>query len=1062
MIIYFIFNLLVKMSKFTKESFNSFLKEYISYSISKPTENTIEVFNEHFNIKDGQILVDMVKHILFNFIQNEKLSEKEEINIFIYMKNLLNFFFNYENNNYIDTQDLNELTYIIYEFIWKSEEIIKSKTLNDIIIQSFKIIIKQKSKNENNNLLNIIVNDINKLTELSIPICYKILQVLKCFLKINKIDFNNEKANSIIIILNGILNVLINNLKNLQEEIFIENINLFKLLLDISIIGIKIDLFCEIYHSENNYFNFLQKTLINILDNIDNLQIKNNGNLINVNSTVLTFKRKIIKFLIVLFLKDPFSFNCLIEIFKFAIIHLNNLTNSFNVNEKIKNIGIEENNDLDLKYIKVILIFVNIVLKKRINQINELFKENAFDFIQNILLIFIDNELKKNEISDLENEFDSETILIDKEKNLNEKNKNNINFHQSIFSISLLIIKEIINIYPFILELICNLSFNLINNNKSYLGYFLMVQFFSLNNNINISNYIHNNIEMILKNKYNEKIDNSEITIYLIINFLYSFNQIIISDEEIYIKCLYYIYNNIKSDSIKIRKNCSIKLSLMIKEAKKKELVCETITNFIHNISYDILNQLIIYNEKYIDFLIIGFENYIFINEGSFLFSLFKVITIIINKGFNYNQSDILLNSCFNLLIQLFKNEKYNKTLIYSLNDIIDIVLQNITPLLQYSEINNYDDQIFEILFYLLNENIEYKICEIFRHLMYIPDYISKSNFMSNSIFKLLNLIIDKNIKDIKCNDYLQNIFNQIIYFNYKKQETSLIKITILLQCFVYSNKDLSIEFISTISNFAFNFIMESNNQEKSLYYFNTIFALISFVFSLFKNYHKIIIDIINHNFHNFIKRIEFYFTFEKSFNIIQSKFILFSLCNIINQDYFKENTFIFLKICFKLIYQVSLKEKNLNIEKQNNFIKSNFVKYEDEDDDDDLFEDKHEFDYELNEINQLYSNEENIITKWKNIDEFKIFSECFHLFYNKNKYIIEKELLMKMKDNEKKKLINLLHTNRIDSKNYENYNSQIKFNENGGIPRKIFRIKKKNNNALIELNNNMNNKMEI
>ena len=209
MIIYFIFNLLVKMSKFTKESFNSFLKEYISYSISKPTENTIEVFNEHFNIKDGQILVDMVKHILFNFIQNEKLSEKEEINIFIYMKNLLNFFFNYENNNYIDTQDLNELTYIIYEFIWKSEEIIKSKTLNDIIIQSFKIIIKQKSKNENNNLLNIIVNDINKLTELSIPICYKILQVLKCFLKINKIDFNNEKANSIIIILNGILNVLI-------------------------------------------------------------------------------------------------------------------------------------------------------------------------------------------------------------------------------------------------------------------------------------------------------------------------------------------------------------------------------------------------------------------------------------------------------------------------------------------------------------------------------------------------------------------------------------------------------------------------------------------------------------------------------------------------------------------------------------------------------------------------------------------------------------------------------------------------------------------------------------
>ena len=67
----------------------------------------------------------------------------------------------------------------------------------------------------------------------------------------------------------------------------------------------------------------------------------------------------------------------------------------------------------------------------------------------------------------------------------------------------------------------------------------------------------------------------------------------------------------------------------------------------------------------------------------------------------------------------------------------------------------------------------------------------------------------------------------------------------------------------------------------------------------------------------------------------------------------------------------------------------------------------------------------------------------------------------MKMNDNEKRKLINLLHTNRIESKNYEN-NNQIKFNENGGIPRKIIKIKKKNNNALIELNNNIGNQINI
>ncbi len=1061
MIIFFIFNLLVKMSKFTKEQFNSFLKEYITYTSSNTTENTIEVFNKYFNIKDSRILVEMVKYILFNYIQNE-LSEKEKIQIFIYLKNLLNFFFKYE-NNYIDTQNLNELTYIIYEFMWKSEDTIKSKSINDIIIQSFKITIKQKSKKENNQLLNIIINDLNKLTELSIPTCYKILQILKYFLKNNKIDFNTEKANSIILILNGVLNFIIDNLKNLQEEIFIENINLFKILLEISIIGIKYDLFYELYQSENNYFIFLQKTLINILENIDNLQIKNNGNLMNLISSILTFKRKIIKLFIILFLKDPFSFIYLIDVFKFTIIYLNNLTNSFNVKEKIKNIGIEENNDLFLKYIKVILIFVNVVLKQRIKEINELFKENAFNFIEKILLVFIDFELTKNEISDLENEIDKETFLILKEENSNENNKKKINFYQSIFSISLSLIKEIIDIYPFILELIFNLSFNLINNNKLYLGYFLMIQFLNLNTNIDISNYINNNIEMILKNVYNANIDNSETTIYVIINFLYFFNQIIMNDEDNYIKCLYYLYNNIQCDSIKIRKNSSIKLCLMIKEAKKKELICDKITNFIHSISYDLINKLINNNEEYINFLLNGFENYIFINDGTFLFSLLKVITIRINKEFNTNnnKSDILLNSCFNLLIQLFSNEIYNKTLIYSLNDIIDIFLQNITPLLQYIEINNFDEQIFIILYYLLKDNIQYhKIEEILKILNYIPDYISKSNFMSNSIFKLLNLIIDKNIKDSKCNNYLQNIFNQILYFNYKKQETSLIKIFILLQCFVYSNNNLSQEFISKISTYAFNFIVESNNQEKSIYYFNTIFTLISFIFSLFKNYHTIIMDIINSNFHNFIKKIEICFNFEISFNIIQSKFILFSLCNLINQDYFKINTFIFIRLCFKLISQILLKEKNLNREKQNKLIKSNFIQNEDEDDDDDLFETDNEFDYELNEINQLYSNEDNIITKWKNIDEFKIFSECYYLYYNKNKDIIEKELLMKMRENEKRKIFNLLHTNRIESKNYENNKNQIKFNENGGIPRKIIRIKKKNNNALIEINDN--NQMEI
>ncbi len=157
--------------------------------------------------------------------------------------------------------------------------------------------------------------------------------------------------------------------------------------------------------------------------------------------------------------------------------------------------------------------------------------------------------------------------------------------------------------------MICNLSFNLIKDNKSNLGYFLIIQFLNLNKNINISNYINNNIEMILSNIYNENKDNLEITINQIIHFLHSFNQIIMNNEENNIKCLNYIYNNIHCNSIKIRKNCSIKLCLMIKEAKNNELIYDKIIEFIHKNSYEVINKFINDDQEYINFIMNGFEN---------------------------------------------------------------------------------------------------------------------------------------------------------------------------------------------------------------------------------------------------------------------------------------------------------------------------------------------------------------------------------------------------------------------------------------------------------------------
>ena len=110
---------------------------------------------------------------------------------------------------------------------------------------------------------------------------------------------------------------------------------------------------------------------------------------------------------------------------------------------------------------------------------------------------------------------------------------------------------------------------------------------------------------------------------------------------------------------------------------------------------------------------------------------------------------------------------------------------------------------------------------------------------------------------------------------------------------------------------------------------------------------------------------------------------------------------------------------------------------------------DEEEYDtFDLDEINKLFLND-NVISKIKNQDEFKKFSECFLLFYGKNKEIMENEFLMKMTEKEKKFFINLLHTHRIEFQNNnisEKLNTEFKYNENGGIPRKIIKIKRNNN----------------
>ena len=326
----------------------------------------------------------MIKYILYYYIPKEKLIENDKISLYLHINNLIKNFHKYGNlsDNTIDSKITEELCKTLYNYLWNSDNFSSKKTFK-IISESFKLSFYHLKTNEVNNLLNNFFENVKNLNKLNLTKCSEIFIFLSIFIKHPLIQFDNEKINSLIIIMKGILNVLINNLQNpnIEENFFLENIIIFTSLLNLTIKGLKTDLFYEIYQNENDYFLFLQKTSKTILENIDNSKVKQNGNL-SIEINICKFKSKILMFLLILFLKSPSLFSNLIELFKFLLLYLNNFINSENVNEKLSCLGFEENNDEFLQYIKIILLFILSVLKQRINNISLFFKESAFDFVQ--------------------------------------------------------------------------------------------------------------------------------------------------------------------------------------------------------------------------------------------------------------------------------------------------------------------------------------------------------------------------------------------------------------------------------------------------------------------------------------------------------------------------------------------------------------------------------------------------------------------------------------------------------------------------------------------------------
>ena len=82
----------------------------------------------------------------------------------------------------------------------------------------------------------------------------------------------------------------------------------------------------------------------------------------------------------------------------------------------------------------------------------------------------------------------------------------------------------------------------------------------------------------------------------------------------------------------------------------------------------------------------------------------------------------------------------------------------------------------------------------------------------------------------------------------------------------------------------------------------------------------------INNSLYDFILNVKNYLNNSITFNILQAKFNVFLLCDIVNYNYYKQSSFLFLKICYDLIIQISFQEKNKlkNLDKK--YLKTKFI----------------------------------------------------------------------------------------------------------------------------------------
>ena len=961
------------------------------------------------------------------------------------------------------------------------------KAINNLVIALKELI--NSTKKDSTFLVNLSILLGNSLGNLQLSNMNSMLAILKIIMTSECINAKNYT--SIIENIIKISKIIIEGLYNRYQQIdfqnnqmeFLEINNLFADLFDLLFVS----LFNMKKKFKNNKENIVNAYKIFVPIGIKLMIVEKNPSIItwNENSDLDTnmnkFKIKILKYINNVIL----SFQSIIneqEIIQLHNILIKSIVNDLDwiIDNKLSyiiNMGSlnEKQNYKDNKYstlISYMLIYLDRILSKDTFRIN--FKDYEIQLFKNILLPLL--IITKKELSDSKNEDSYDDYIIEvtdviqnnKEisikssvgsllKNLNSKDK------MAIFIAKYTLIL-LMNAFGQNMEMDIyshNDKINLIlqNDNEKKIDLGLLILCIigeCTNEDKNIHKGIINDIFTFIS-KVSDIIFSDNIPIYIkfkiilfIKSYLDEFSEIQPDKFQFLIK--YLIENMFTSNQSIISKISAEVLNEILSNEDKTKLTI--IFNIIDQYSQNIINY--IQTSRVPDFFDILYEITMKIEEEqsknlgkTIFYNLCKRIEVeverhnrlkikvtkqnkkrlTLNKGDIYNY-DLIINKCFNI-IKVFTNKK--DFVIANIN----YILESISPLCKFMKDQKkikFGDDLILIMIKIISFTEIVPLIG-YEFLDYLNQYIKNNKGIQIDSYELLSNILKYGKNQIEINlELLKNITN-IFYSSLTTENFSKSPFYIchIIQTWLMTSKNIP---KNTVKNFLDTSIDKINNlyikydnddDDFDNEYFNFC-GYIVLIYCSFIYYPEIVIEELKTS--NKLSLLKTWTEVLLNIDIYsdyQFKILILCLCHIINSNIFPMNSNEFIYLTLKLLIK---QRKNESIQLKTilkNEIDCNFV--EEDEDQEEESEDRNELN-EKKEIRELISK---TLNEYKDVDEFKEFSQCIKKYRENNNEKYE-SFIQSLDDKTREMLLNIIQTSRITVQS-----DNVQFS----IPRRIVKLKK-------------------